>query len=95
MGDGRIVERDISDTVVGNLQKSGLDALIVIVYISSIADSQIKSVRTIHGTPSGDCDIVSFELAGQRLCAHPQRKTAFDSPRLIFRSSTVDFYGIP
>jgi len=34
-------------------------------YVSSIADSKIKSVRTIHGTPSGDCDIVSFELAGQ------------------------------
>src|SRR5215831_4954217 len=38
-------------------------------YVSSIADSKIKSVRTIRGTPSGDCDIVSFDLAGQPFMA--------------------------
>jgi predicted 3-demethylubiquinone-9 3-methyltransferase (glyoxalase superfamily) len=38
-------------------------------YVSSIANSRIKSFRTIHGTPSGDCDIVSFELAGQPFMA--------------------------
>ena len=38
-------------------------------YVSAIPDSRIKSVRTIHGTPSGDCDIVSFELAGQPFMA--------------------------
>ena len=38
-------------------------------YVSSIADSKIKSVRTIYGTPSGDCDIVSFELASQPFMA--------------------------
>jgi predicted 3-demethylubiquinone-9 3-methyltransferase (glyoxalase superfamily) len=38
-------------------------------YVSSIANSRIKSVRTIYGTPSGDCDIVSFELAGQPFMA--------------------------
>src|SRR5215813_509856 len=38
-------------------------------YVSSIADSKIKSVRTIHGTPTGDCDIVSFELGGQPFMA--------------------------
>src|SRR6476619_7000774 len=32
-------------------------------YVSSIPDSKIKNVRTIHDTPSGDCDIVSFDLA--------------------------------
>src|SRR5215467_8664855 len=36
-------------------------------YVSAIAGSRIKSIRTIHGTPSGDCDILSFELAGQPL----------------------------
>lgn len=38
-------------------------------YVSLIAGSKIKSVRTIHNTPSGDCDIVSFELAGQPFMA--------------------------
>jgi len=38
-------------------------------YVAAIADSKIKSVRTIHNTPSGDCDIVSFELAGQPFMA--------------------------
>jgi predicted 3-demethylubiquinone-9 3-methyltransferase (glyoxalase superfamily) len=38
-------------------------------YVSAIGDSRIRSVRTIHGTPSGDCDIVSFELAGQPFMA--------------------------
>jgi predicted 3-demethylubiquinone-9 3-methyltransferase (glyoxalase superfamily) len=38
-------------------------------YVSLIADSKIKSVRTIHGTPSGDCDIVSFELGRQPFMA--------------------------
>lgn len=34
-------------------------------YASLFPDSHIDSVRTITGTPSGDCDIVSFTLAGQ------------------------------
>ena len=34
-------------------------------YTSLFDNSEIVSVRTIHDTPSGDCDIVSFELAGQ------------------------------
>jgi predicted 3-demethylubiquinone-9 3-methyltransferase (glyoxalase superfamily) len=38
-------------------------------YVSLIAGSEIKSLRTIHDTPSGDCDIVSFELAGQPFMA--------------------------
>jgi len=38
-------------------------------YVASTPDSKIKNVRTIHGTPSGDCDIVSFELAGQPFMA--------------------------
>lgn len=32
-------------------------------------DSKILNVQTIHDTPSGDCDIVSFELSGQKFMA--------------------------
>ena len=38
-------------------------------YASIIPHSKIKSVRTIHNTPSGDADIVSFDLAGQPFMA--------------------------
>ncbi len=38
-------------------------------YVRLIPGSKIKSVRTIHDTPSGDCDLVSFELAGQPFMA--------------------------
>lgn len=31
--------------------------------------SKVKSVQTIHDTPSGDCDIVSFDLAGYSFMA--------------------------
>jgi predicted 3-demethylubiquinone-9 3-methyltransferase (glyoxalase superfamily) len=34
-------------------------------YCSLFPDSKLTHVSTIRGTPSGDCDIVSFELAGQ------------------------------
>jgi predicted 3-demethylubiquinone-9 3-methyltransferase (glyoxalase superfamily) len=34
------------------------------VYTSLIPNSKITNVRTLHNTPSGDCDIVSFELSG-------------------------------
>jgi len=33
-------------------------------YTSVFPDSKITNVRTIHDTPSGDCDIVSFNLWG-------------------------------
>jgi predicted 3-demethylubiquinone-9 3-methyltransferase (glyoxalase superfamily) len=38
-------------------------------YTSLIPNSKIANVRTLHNTPSGDCDIVSFELAGQPFMA--------------------------
>lgn len=38
-------------------------------YTSVFENSKINSIRTIHDTPSGDCDIVSFELAGQGFMA--------------------------
>lgn len=34
-------------------------------YCSIFPDSSITNVRTIHDTPSGDCDIVAFTLFGQ------------------------------
>jgi predicted 3-demethylubiquinone-9 3-methyltransferase (glyoxalase superfamily) len=38
-------------------------------YTSLIPNSKITNVRTLHNTPSGDCDIVSFELSGQPFMA--------------------------
>jgi predicted 3-demethylubiquinone-9 3-methyltransferase (glyoxalase superfamily) len=34
-------------------------------YVSNIPNSKIKNVTTLRNTPTGDCDVVSFELAGQ------------------------------
>ena len=36
-------------------------------YVSVFPDSRITSVTAIHDTPSGDTDVVSFELFGQLL----------------------------
>jgi predicted 3-demethylubiquinone-9 3-methyltransferase (glyoxalase superfamily) len=38
-------------------------------YVSIFPDSKITDVKTIHDTPSGDSDIVTFELWGQRFMA--------------------------
>lgn len=38
-------------------------------YASLFPDSKVSNVRTITGTPSGDCDIVNFVLAGQEFMA--------------------------
>lgn len=38
-------------------------------YVSTFPESRVTSVRTIHDTPSGDCDIVSFDLIGQPFMA--------------------------
>lgn len=38
-------------------------------YASVFPDSKITYTSTIHNTPSGNCDIVSFELAGQPFMA--------------------------
>jgi predicted 3-demethylubiquinone-9 3-methyltransferase (glyoxalase superfamily) len=38
-------------------------------YTRVIPNSKITSIRTLHDTPSGDCDIVSFEVAGQPFMA--------------------------
>lgn len=38
-------------------------------YCSVFPDSMITNISTLHDTPSGDCDIVSFELSGQPFMA--------------------------
>lgn len=38
-------------------------------YTSLFPNSKISNITTISGTPSGDCDIVSFALAGQEFMA--------------------------
>lgn len=38
-------------------------------YCSLIPDSRIEHVTTLRGTPSGECDVVSFMLAGQPFMA--------------------------
>jgi predicted 3-demethylubiquinone-9 3-methyltransferase (glyoxalase superfamily) len=38
-------------------------------YTSIFPDSKITNVTTIHDTPSGDSDIISFELYGQKFTA--------------------------
>lgn len=38
-------------------------------YASTFPDSRVTNVATIRDTPSGDCDIVSFELSSQRFMA--------------------------
>lgn len=38
-------------------------------YTSVFPDSKINNITTLHNTPSGDCDIVSFELSGYQFMA--------------------------
>jgi predicted 3-demethylubiquinone-9 3-methyltransferase (glyoxalase superfamily) len=38
-------------------------------YVSLFPGSRITNVTTLTGTPSGDCDVVSFELGGQPFMA--------------------------
>ena len=38
-------------------------------YVSLLPGSKLTNVTTLSGTPSGDCDLVSFELAGLRFMA--------------------------
>src|SRR5690606_16105506 len=38
-------------------------------HCSLFPDSRVHSVTTLHDTPSGDCDVVSFDLHGQPFMA--------------------------
>jgi predicted 3-demethylubiquinone-9 3-methyltransferase (glyoxalase superfamily) len=38
-------------------------------YTSLFPDSRVQYITTLHDTPSGDCDVVAFELAGMSFMA--------------------------
>ena len=38
-------------------------------YASVFPNSKVTHVITLHNTPSGDCDVVSFELSGKSFMA--------------------------
>lgn len=38
-------------------------------YTSIFPDSEITTINTITGTPSGDCDFITFKLSGQEFMA--------------------------
>ena len=38
-------------------------------YVSTLPNSKITNTTTLYDTPSGDCDVVSFELCGQPFMA--------------------------
>jgi predicted 3-demethylubiquinone-9 3-methyltransferase (glyoxalase superfamily) len=38
-------------------------------YASIFPDSKVTNVTTLHDTPSGDCDVVSFQLWGEKFMA--------------------------
>ena len=38
-------------------------------YCSVFPNSRITTITTLHDTPSGDCDVVAFELSGQPFMA--------------------------
>jgi predicted 3-demethylubiquinone-9 3-methyltransferase (glyoxalase superfamily) len=38
-------------------------------YASVFPDSRVTGVTTLRGTPSGECDLVSFELLGRPFMA--------------------------
>ena len=38
-------------------------------YCSTLPNSTVRNVATLHDTPSGDCDVVSFDLFGQSFMA--------------------------
>ena len=38
-------------------------------YCSIFRDSEVTNVTTLHGTPSGDCDVVSFKVSGYEFMA--------------------------
>jgi len=38
-------------------------------YTTLFPDSKVTNITTLHDTPSGDCDVVSFELRGQSFMA--------------------------
>jgi predicted 3-demethylubiquinone-9 3-methyltransferase (glyoxalase superfamily) len=54
-------------------------------YASLLPNSRIKNLTTLHNTPSGDCDIVSFELAGRPFMAISAGPLFKFNPSVSFR----------
>lgn len=61
-------------------------------YTATLPDSKINNVSTIVDTPSGDCDIVSFELTGQQFMAISAGPLFKFTPAISFlvRCATTD-----
>src|SRR5688572_17048432 len=61
-------------------------------YASIFPNSKVTHVTTLHDTPSGDCDVVSFELAGQPFMAISAGPLFKFNPSISFhiKCSTVE-----
>jgi predicted 3-demethylubiquinone-9 3-methyltransferase (glyoxalase superfamily) len=61
-------------------------------YTRLVPNSRITNVTTLHDTPSGDCDIVSFDLAGQPFMAISAGPLFKFNPSISFhlKCATVD-----
>jgi predicted 3-demethylubiquinone-9 3-methyltransferase (glyoxalase superfamily) len=53
-------------------------------YVATFPDSRVTNVSTLHDTPSGDCDIVSFDLCGQPFMAISAGPTFKFNPSISF-----------
>jgi predicted 3-demethylubiquinone-9 3-methyltransferase (glyoxalase superfamily) len=58
-------------------------------YSSLFDNSEISAVNTLHDTPSGDADLVSFTLAGQRFMAISAGPLFRFNPSVSFRVDCV------
>jgi predicted 3-demethylubiquinone-9 3-methyltransferase (glyoxalase superfamily) len=61
-------------------------------YSATFPDSKVTSVSTIHDTPSGDCDVVSFEVLGEPFVAISAGPLFRFTPAISFavRCATTD-----
>lgn len=53
-------------------------------YCSLIPDSRIENITTVRGTPSGECDAISFTLAGQPFMAVSAGPNTTFNPSISF-----------
>lgn len=63
-------------------------------YVSLFENSKITNVTTLHNTPSGDCDVVSFELSGQSFMAISAGPLFKFNPSISFGAKNMDGYRI-
>jgi predicted 3-demethylubiquinone-9 3-methyltransferase (glyoxalase superfamily) len=61
-------------------------------YTTLLPNSNVTNIATLHDTPSGDCDVVSFELAGQPFMAISAGPPFKFNPSISFhlKCETVD-----